>query len=123
MKLLDGKELAGFIKERQAKDVRRLAASKISPKLAIVQVKDDPVINTYVRLKKRYGGDIGIEVEQHAPKQADVPELLKQLNADESVHGIIVQLPLTDPSQTDEIVNLVAPEKDVDALGKKSQFD
>src|SRR3990167_9594725 len=113
MKFLDGKELAGFIKERQAKDVRRLNASKIFPKLAIVQVKDDPVINTYVRLKKKYGADIGIGVEVHRPAQSDVPKLLDRLNTDNSVHGIIVQLPLIDTSQTDEIVNLVAPQKDV----------
>ncbi|MBI2591922.1 bifunctional 5,10-methylenetetrahydrofolate dehydrogenase/5,10-methenyltetrahydrofolate cyclohydrolase [Candidatus Saccharibacteria bacterium] len=123
MKLLDGKELAGFIKERQAKDVRRLKASKIFPKLAIVQVKDDPVINTYVRLKKKYGADIGIGVELHAPEQKDVPKLLNRLSNDKSVHGIIVQLPLSDPSQTDEIVNMVAPEKDVDALGKNARFE
>jgi len=123
MKFLDGKELAGFIKERQAKDVRRLNASKIFPKLAIVQVKDDPVINTYVRLKKKYGADIGIEVELHTPNQKDVPKLLNLLSNDKSVHGIIVQLPLSDPSQTDEIVNMVAPQKDVDALGKNAKFE
>ncbi len=123
MKLLDGKELAGFIKQRQAKDVRRLNASKISPKLAIVQVKDDPVINTYVRLKKKYGADIGIGVEVHRPAQPEVPKLLNKLSVDDSVHGIIVQLPLADPSQTDEIINLVAPDKDVDALGKKAKFE
>ena len=117
MKILNGTELAGFIKERQAKDVRQLRASKIFPKLAIVQVKDDPVINTYVRLKKQYGADIGIEVELHTEKQSAVPALLKKLNTDDNVHGIIVQLPLTEPSQTDKVVNLVAPEKDVDALG------
>src|SRR3989344_1650944 len=123
VKLLDGKELAGFIKQRQAKDVRRLKASKIIPKLAIVQVKDDPVINTYVRLKKQYGADIAIEVELHTLDQKDVPKLLNRLSNDKSVHGIIIQLPLSDPSQTDEIVNMVAPQKDVDALGKNAKFE
>src|SRR3990167_2641049 len=123
MRLLDGKELAGFIKQRQAKEVRRLKASKITPKLAIVQVKDDPVINTYVRLKKQYGADIGIEVELHTLDQKDVPKLLNRLSIDDSVHGIIIQLPLSDPSQTDEIVNMVAPQKDVDALGKNAKFE
>lgn len=123
MKLLDGQELAGFIKQRQAKDVRRLAASNVHPKLAIVQVKDDPVINTYVRLKKHYGADIGIEVELHTPAQAAVPELLNKLSNSNDVHGIIVQLPLSDPSQTDEIVNMVAPQKDADALGKNAKFE
>jgi len=56
VKVLNGLELAGFIKERQAHDVRSLRQSKnIQPKLAIIQCKDDPVINTYVRLKKKYG--------------------------------------------------------------------
>ncbi len=123
MKLLDGAELAGFIKERHARQVRQLRADKIFPKLAIVQAKDDPVINTYVRLKKAYGSDIGVEVEGHVLLQADVPELLGKLNADNSVHGIIVQLPLQDSSQTDEIINLVAPEKDVDALGGSTNFE
>jgi len=124
VKLLNGKELAGFIKERQAKEVRSLRqAHNLFPKLAIVQAKDDPVINTYVRLKKQYGADILIDVDVHRVEQAEIPELLKSLNADISIHGIIVQLPLTDTSQTDEIVNLVAPEKDVDALGQNSKFD
>ncbi len=103
--------------------MRALAAHGVKPKLAIVQVKDDPAINTYVRLKRQYGADIGVEVEVHRPKQADAPKLLDLLSNSDGVHGIIVQLPLEDPSQTDEIVNLVAPEKDVDALGKKSQFE
>jgi methylenetetrahydrofolate dehydrogenase (NADP+)/methenyltetrahydrofolate cyclohydrolase len=123
MKLLNGAELAGYIKQRHAQQVRQLRARKIFPKLAIVQVKDDPVINTYVRLKKHYGADIGAEVEVYTPKQADAPALLDKLSNDKSVHGIIVQLPLDDPSKTDQIVNLVAPDKDVDALGEKAQFE
>lgn len=124
MKLLSGRELAGFIKERQAHEVRALLqASGIVPKLAIVQCLDDPVINTYVRLKKAYGADLGVVVEVHFVAKAEIAELLEKLNNDEAVHGIIVQLPLEDPSQTDEIVNLVAPGKDVDALGQNAQFE
>ena len=123
MRLLSGTELAGFIKERHAKQAKALKNSGVRPKLAIVQVKDDPVINTYVRLKKQYGADVGIEVEVHTPSQAKTPELLKRLNDDKSVHGVIVQLPLADSSETEKIVNLVAPEKDVDALGKKAKFE
>lgn len=123
MKLLNGAELAGFIKERHARQARSLRARKIYPKLAIVQVKDDPVINTYVRLKQRYGEDIRVEVEVFTPAQEDVPQLLKQLNGDATIHGIIVQLPLKNPDETDKIINLVAPEKDVDALGRKPEFD
>jgi len=124
MKLLNGKELAGFIKERQAKTVRGLRqAQSIEPKLAIIQAKDDPVINTYVKLKKQYGADIQVDVDIHFVKQEEIAKLLQSLNNDVTVHGIIVQLPLTDTSQTDQIVNLVSPEKDVDALGKAAKFD
>lgn len=124
MKLLNGRELAGYIKQRQEHDVRSLRqAHGIEPKLAIVQVKDDPVIDTYVRLKKRYGADIGIEVESHHPTQDEAAKVIAELNDDPTVHGIIVQLPLSDPSETDTIVNLVIPEKDVDALGEKAIFD
>lgn len=124
MKILNGKELAGFIKERQAQQVRALRqAHGVLPKLAIVVTVDNPVIDVYVRLKQQYGADILIDVDIHRVKQSEVPALLEQLNKDDSVHGIIVQLPLEDPSQTDKVVNMVAPGKDVDALGKEAQFD
>lgn len=124
MKILNGSELAGFIKERQAKQVRGLRqSSNVFPKLAIVQCKDDPVINTYVRLKKRYGDDILIDVDVHFVEQSEAEDTIQELNQDNNVHGIIVQLPLADPSETDRIVNLVAPEKDVDALGESAEFD
>jgi methylenetetrahydrofolate dehydrogenase (NADP+)/methenyltetrahydrofolate cyclohydrolase len=124
MKTLNGKELAEFIKERQAHQVRALRqAWNVAPKLAIVVTIDNPIIDLYMRLKQRYGGDILIDVEVHRVEQAAAPELIKTLNADESVHGIIVQLPLADPSQTDAIVDLVAPVKDVDALGAAAIYD
>jgi len=123
VKVLNGRELADFVKERQAKQVRALRqAHAIEPKLAIVVTVDDPVIETYVRLKRNYGADIQIDVDIHRVDQAEVPALLHKLNADPSVHGIIVQLPIEDPYKTDEIVNLVAPAKDVDALGKDATF-
>ncbi len=124
MKILNGTELAEFIQERQAKQVRGLRqASDVAPKLAIVVTIDHPAIDTYVRMKKRYGAEIMIDVEVHRVEQTEVPELLEQLNDDASVYGIIVQLPLADPSQTEEIVNLVAPEKDVDALGERALYE
>lgn len=123
MKLLSGLEIAGFTKERHRQQVQKLRRRKIFPKLAIIKVLDDPVINTYVNLKKKYGEDIGVEVDIYSPSQKDVPNLVKTLNTDESVSGIIVQLPLEDTSQTEEIVNIIDPTKDVDALGKVSLFE
>lgn len=124
MKSLNGSELAGFIKQRQAHQVRALRqAQGVEPKLAIVVTVDNPVIETYMRLKKRYGSDILIDVDIHRLKQVEVKPTLNMLSKDNTVHGIIVQLPLEDPTQTEATVNLVAPGKDVDALGKKARFE
>lgn len=124
MKILNGKDLADFIKERQVRQVRSLKqAHGVSPKLAIVQVTDNPVINTYVGLKKRYGADIMVEVESHSVDQADVSNLIDRLNGDDDVHGIIVQLPLEDVSETDKVLNLLDPAKDVDGLSEAATYD
>ncbi len=124
MKMLNGSELAAFIKERQAHQVRGLQqALGVRPKLAIVATIDHPVINVYMRMKKKYGADISIDVDIYAINQDQAAETIQTLNADPSVHGIIVQLPLERPGETDTIVDLVAPEKDVDALGKNAVFD
>jgi len=124
MKLLNGTELAGFIKERQAHEVRGLRqAHGVVPKLAIIITVDHPAIATYARMKERYGADILVDVAVHRIHQSEAKQLITQLNTDPSVHGIIVQLPLEDPSQTDEICDLVVPEKDVDALGRNATLD
>lgn len=123
MRILDGRELVGYIKERQAKQVRGLRqAWGVFPHVAIISTHDDPVIDAYVRMKKAYGEDILVDVSIYKTPQADVAALIETLNTDGTVHGIIVQLPLEDPSQTDEIVRRIAPEKDVDGLGSDEQF-
>lgn len=123
MRILDGRELADYIKERQAKQVRALRqASHVFPKLAIVQTIDDPVIDTYVRLKQAYGEDIQVEVEIHKVDQTALFPTIETLNIDETVHGIIIQLPLADESETDRAVNMVAPQKDVDGLGEEAVY-
>lgn len=124
MRFLNGRELAGYIKERQAKRVRSLRqAHGVAPKLAIVVTIDSPVTDIYIRKKKRYGEDILVDVDIYKVKQTAVRGLLNRLSKDPSVHGIIVQLPLEDRAETDEIVNLVPPEKDVDGLSDKPIYD
>lgn len=116
---LNGKELAGFIKQRQARQVRRLRqADKIVPKLLIITAKHtSAAIDTYVRLKCAYAADILIDTEVIACSEADMPSIIAEANVDESIHGIIVQLPLEDVSKTDAIVAGIALQKDVDGLG------
>lgn len=124
MKILNGSELAGYIKERQARQVRALRqAHGVYPKLAIVQTIDNPVIDSYVRLKRSYGADILVDVEVYKIDQPDLSGVVGRLNKDPSVHGIIIQLPLADESETQSAVDAVAPAKDVDGLGKNSVLD
>lgn len=124
MKILDGKELAEFIKERQARQVRGLRqAENIAPRLAIIQTADNPVIDTYVRMKQAYGEDILVDVVYHKVPSKTLLATIDKCNADDAIHGVIVQLPLADESQTDEALNRVAPEKDVDGLGQATGFD
>lgn len=120
-KKLDGKELAGFVKERQSHVVKMLRSQKKFPKLVIVRDSENPVITKYVNLKCRYGEDIGVEVIDEyveKPTLESLKETVKRASEDETVSGIIVQLPLTNPEWTDEVVNEIAPEKDVDGLAK-----
>ena len=123
MKLLNGSDLASYIKERQYRQVSSLHGKGIQPKLVILQVKDDPVIDTYVRLKKKYGEDIGVEVEALKVKQEDLLEKINKYNKDSKVHGIIIQLPLLDNTNIESVLNTVELKKDVDGLAKGSSFD
>jgi methylenetetrahydrofolate dehydrogenase (NADP+)/methenyltetrahydrofolate cyclohydrolase len=123
-RILNGSELAGYIKERQARQVRALRqAHHVQPRLAIVQTIDSPIIDSYVRLKKTYGADILVEVEAYKIDQADLPGVVDRLNKDPSVHGIIIQLPLADESATQAAVDSVLPTKDVDGLGTNAELD
>lgn len=123
MKLLNGRELADFIKERQAKQVRALRqAEKIVPKLAIIKSIDDEVINTYIRMKQQYGEDILIEVEVYSTTSEDLFTTIEKCNKDKEICGIIVQLPLANSEQTTSAVNLVAREKDVDGLREDALY-
>ncbi|MDB5187053.1 MAG: putative Methylenetetrahydrofolate dehydrogenase [Candidatus Saccharibacteria bacterium] len=124
-KLLSGTELVGYIQERQARQVRALRqASHIFPHLVIIKsTAASPVIETYIRMKQRYAQEILIDTTVETLDEADMPAAIERLNSDSTVHGIIVQLPLADRSLTDQIVNLIAPEKDVDGLGKDAHYD
>ena len=123
-KILNGLELAGFIKERQAKTVRALRqAHGIAPKLAIIRTNPDPVVDRYMKLKRDYGMDILVDVDVHTIEQSEAIERIAELNKDLTIHGIIVQIPLPDPVQTNDILDAVSSEKDVDGLSAATVFD
>ena len=123
MRELNGSELAGFIKERQAKQVRALRqAWHINPRLAIVTDVENPVIETYMRLKQRYGADILIDVEIHRVPAGGALEMIQELNNRDDVQGIILQLPISNPEQTEELLESIREDKDVDGLRKRAIF-
>lgn len=123
-RLLNGAELVSFIKERQAKQVRMLRqAHGIVPKLLIIMdEKAGDVIGSYVRMKQRYAEDVLIDIQIISCQQNAMIDHITQANQDATVYGIIVQLPLADPDQTQEIVSCIAPQKDVDGLGSDEVY-
>lgn len=125
MKLLSGSELVDFIKERQAKQVRNLKqAHHIAPNFAIVRCDGgSKVIDTYMRLKRAYGDDIGVTLEVHDETPETVMNSIHALNEREDVHGIIVQFPVSPVELGDTLVEAVDAAKDVDGLSPHSAFD
>lgn len=122
--MLNGQDLAEFVKARQVRQVRALRqAHNIFPKLAIIRTNPAPVVDSYMKLKREYGADILVDVEVHTIPQTEAVDLITKLNTDPSVHGIIVQLPLPDTAQTEEVLNTVAPQKDVDGLRTDATLD
>ena len=119
--IIDGKALAASITNDIAEHAKIFASRHgAAPCLAVVLVGDDPASAVYVRNKGRVANRIGFRsVQKTFPADApehDVMEAIKSLNADESVHGILVQLPLPDHIDEEKVIELVAPEKDVDGF-------
>ncbi len=124
VKELNGKELQGFIKERQLRQVRNLRQQfKIIPKLLIIKSPQaGAVIDTYVRMKVRYAADIFIKVLVETIHEDAMKQRIADANADPTIQGIIVQLPLKKGTNTDAICTMIDPMKDVDGLGKKGNY-
>ena len=120
--ILSSKALVATKKARLTDQIKHLARK---PKLLIIRDNPDPVIQKYVNLKKRFGGEIGALVEDFDASNLDFAKLkikLQTANQDQTIDGIIIQLPLRDKSQTDELCALISPQKDVDGLNSTSQF-
>jgi methylenetetrahydrofolate dehydrogenase (NADP+)/methenyltetrahydrofolate cyclohydrolase len=116
-KIIDGKAVAARVRERVAREV---AGMPVKPGLATVLVGDDPASAIYVRMKREDSGEVGIESFHHEPGGDVAPDaladLIRSLNADERVNGILLQLPLPDHLAQDEFISLIDPAKDVDGL-------
>ena len=121
-RILSGKEFAAIIKEDAGRAVAELKAAGIHPRLAVVIVGADPASEVYVRNKQKACAELGI-ISDHIALPADTAkeELITRidaLNADASVHGILVQLPLPEGLRAyeEEVLERIDPRKDVDGF-------
>lgn len=119
--IIDGKAVAARVRAEVAEETKNLIAEKgITPGLTVVRVGDDPASATYVGSKKKAAEEVGFNgVEVHLPGTAthqQVLDMVLQLNADDSVDGILVQLPLPKQVNPDAIIESIDPAKDVDGF-------
>lgn len=119
-RILDGKATAQAVREDVAARVTRLVEAGVQPGLTVVLVGEDPASQVYVRNKDRAATAAGFRVDTlRLPAETPQAELLahvERLNADDAVHGILVQLPLPGGLDADEVVRALDPRKDVDGL-------
>ena len=120
-KIIDGKARAKEIRSSLKKDVESLKQKGITPKLVVVLVGDDPASHIYVSNKEKACAEVGILSETHKlpamTNENDILKLILKLNTDRNVHGILVQLPLPDHINEENITNAIIQAKDVDGLG------
>ena len=119
--IIDGKAIAKTIRDEVAVKALKLKSEKgIAPKLIVILVGDDPASQIYVRNKEKACAEVGMLSETRRIP-ADIKEerliyLIKSLNSDQSVNGILVQLPLPDHLNEENILKEILPEKDVDGI-------
>lgn len=118
--LIDGKRISQEIKDELKIEVQKMKEQGISVCLAVVQVGNDPASTVYVRNKKKACAYVGIESRAYElPEETTEEELVKlveELNQDDTVNGILVQLPLPRHINEDRIIRTISPDKDVDGF-------
>ena len=120
IQLIDGKKVAAYIKENLKTEVLQMKENGTEVCLAVIQVGNDPASSIYVKYKKKDCEAVGIrslsyEISEDTTEE-ELLALITRLNADEKVHGILVQLPLPEHICEDQIIQSIIPEKDVDGF-------
>ena len=123
--VIDGSAMAERLRNEVAHRVEAFrSATSIDPSLAVVMVGDDAASQVYVRNKMKQTAVVGIRsVEKCLPRQAsenEVLEIIRELNEDSSIHGILVQLPLPEHIDPSVVVDAIDPNKDVDGLHRNN---
>ncbi|MDA9431807.1 bifunctional methylenetetrahydrofolate dehydrogenase/methenyltetrahydrofolate cyclohydrolase FolD [Bradyrhizobium sp. CCBAU 51627] len=121
VQVIDGKRIAAsLINKVKTASAELQAQNGVRTGLAVIVVGDDPASHTYVSAKSRMAKECGFNSVQHTlpteTSQHDLATLVKMLNADEKIHGILVQLPLPKHLNSGPIIQSILPEKDVDGL-------
>ncbi|MFI8494747.1 bifunctional methylenetetrahydrofolate dehydrogenase/methenyltetrahydrofolate cyclohydrolase FolD [Peribacillus butanolivorans] len=118
--IINGKEIAEAVRQEISKEVQQLSEKNIVPGLAVILVGDNQASQTYVRNKQKACEDLGMHsVLIKKPADLTQEELIQNidgLNQDDSIHGILVQLPLPGHIQEKAIIEAISPEKDVDGF-------
>jgi methylenetetrahydrofolate dehydrogenase (NADP+)/methenyltetrahydrofolate cyclohydrolase len=123
--IIDGKAVAARVRAEVAEAVRDIEArAKVKPGLALIRVGNDPASEVYVRGKVKACQETGMAGFEHIlPEETTEAELLalvRKLNADPRVHGVLVQLPLPKQINAEAVLDALAPQKDVDGFGPHS---
>ncbi|MCY4730388.1 bifunctional methylenetetrahydrofolate dehydrogenase/methenyltetrahydrofolate cyclohydrolase FolD [Natronomonas gomsonensis] len=118
--VIDGNAVASEIRESLSESIDALAEAGVTPGLATVLMSDDPASETYVSMKQRDCEEVGIdgihvEIDSDAPAE-ELYDTIDELNADSSVHGILVQMPLPDHVDERRVLRSIDPVKDVDGF-------
>ena len=122
--VIDGKKVAADMKAELSREVEILKQKGTNPSLAVILVGDDPASAVYVRNKHKTCLELGItSIEIKLPGETTEEDLIakiNELNSDNSVHGILVQLPLPRHISSERVITSILPEKDVDAFTRDS---
>src|SRR5690554_2855274 len=119
-RIIDGKALSDSVRAEVAERVKALAAQGIQPGLAVVLVGEDPASQVYVRNKAAACEKAGLHSRVirmgQDTTEAELLDMVRQLNEDSAIHGILVQLPLPGHMNTAKVIETIAAEKDVDGF-------
>ena len=118
--IIDGKKIAEELRSKLKKEIEQLPTSQIIPGLTVILIGDDPASQIYVRNKEKFATEIGINSKllrfENFITEQDLIKEIHKLNNDNSVHGILVQLPLPKHINSGKIISEINPAKDVDGF-------
>ena len=119
-RLIDGKKFADSLCNKISKEVSKLKEKNVTPGLAVIRVGEDPASTVYINMKAKKTKEVGMhsvtKILDEKTSGDDLLNVVEELNIDESINGILVQLPLPKQINEDSVINAINPDKDVDGF-------